>query len=69
MSHYYRMFMPRSIAVILIASSAIFIHTDNVLAHKSYGLYGSHWHPADAWGFVALSVITLVVIWLSRRDK
>ena len=39
------------------------------LAHEGHGLAGSHWHVADAWGFVALAVCLAAAIWFSKGGK
>jgi hypothetical protein len=39
------------------------------VAHEGHGLAGSHWHPTDAWGFVALITAFVVAVWLSRGGK
>ena len=39
------------------------------LAHEGHGLAGSHWHPTDTWGFVALITALVVAVWLSRGGK
>ena len=38
-------------------------------AHEGHGLQGAHWHPTDAWGFVALVSAIAVALWLSRGGK
>jgi len=36
-------------------------------AHEGHGMSGSHWHATDGWGFIALVVLTGVLIWLRRK--
>ena len=38
-----------------------------VQAHDGHGLAGSHWHPTDALGFVALLVVVAAVWWARRK--
>ena len=39
------------------------------LAHEGHGLAGSHWHVTDAWGFVALGLGLVALIWFSKGGK
>jgi len=32
-------------------------------------LAGSHWHETDAWGFVALGLGLVTLIWFSKGGK
>ena len=34
------------------------------MAHDGHGLYGSHWHASDAWGFVLLGAVMALVLWV-----
>jgi len=36
-------------------------------AHEGHGLFGAHWHATDALGFVALAVVVVAAIWLTRK--
>ena len=36
-------------------------------AHDGHGLAGLHWHATDTWGFVAVTAMIAVAIWLSRK--
>ena len=38
-------------------------------AHDGHGQVNAHWHATDAWGFVALGVMLVVAVWLSRGGK
>lgn len=40
-----------------------------VFAHDGHGQVNAHWHATDAWGFVALGVMLVVAVWLSRGGK
>jgi hypothetical protein len=51
------------------AYSVLLIGAKDAFAHSNHGLSGSHWHATDAWGFVVLSAIVVIAIWLSWRDK
>ncbi|WP_290872123.1 hypothetical protein [Aquabacterium sp.] len=36
-------------------------------AHEGHGLDGfSHWHPTDAWGFVAMAIVG-AALWFGGR--
>jgi hypothetical protein len=61
--------MPKSISINLLVPLVVLNFSDYALAHSNHGLSDSHWHATDAWGFVVLSVLVVVAIWLSRRDK
>ena len=39
------------------------------LAHEGHGLGGSHWHVTDAWGFAALGLGLVALIWFSKGGK
>ena len=49
-----------------VALSSLLAATGMALAHDGHGLQGSHWHPTDAWGSVALAVVVTVAILFSR---
>jgi len=36
-------------------------------AHDGHGLAGTHWHPTDIWGFIALAAVVALVIWQARK--
>ncbi|MBQ0920286.1 hypothetical protein KBW71_17755 [Hydrogenophaga aromaticivorans] len=36
-------------------------------AHDGHGLFGSHWHPTDALGFVAVAGLIALAVWLSKK--
>ncbi len=36
-------------------------------AHDGHGLFGSHWHPTDALGFVAVAGLIVLAVWLSKK--
>jgi hypothetical protein len=36
-------------------------------AHDGHGLGGSHWHPTDALGFLAVLVVVAAVWWAGRK--
>ena len=36
-------------------------------AHDGHGLAGSHWHPTDALGFLAVLVVVAAVWWARRK--
>ena len=36
-------------------------------AHDGHGLGGSHWHPTDALGFIAVLVVVAAVWWAQRK--
>ncbi|MFM1909250.1 MAG: hypothetical protein RLZZ591_2927 [Pseudomonadota bacterium] len=52
-----------------VALSSLLAATGTALAHDGHGLQGSHWHPTDAWGFVALAVVVTVAVFFSRGGK
>lgn len=40
------------------------------LAHEGHGLPGSsHWHAADAWGFVLAIGVVAALIWWGGRGR
>ncbi len=39
----------------------------NAYGHEGHGLEGSHAHPSDFWGLVALGLIAGLAAWLSRK--
>ena len=40
-----------------------------VFAHEGHGLFGSHWHATDAWGWLITGAVAAAVFWLSRGRK
>ena len=34
-------------------------------AHEGHGLWGTHWHASDTWGFLVLAVV--LAFWFSRK--
>ena len=50
-----------------IAASALFMWSAAGLSHDGHGLAGAHWHATDALGFVAVSAVIAVAIWLSKK--
>ena len=36
-------------------------------AHDGHGLFGSHWHPTDTLGFVAVAGLIALAVWLSKK--
>ena len=36
-------------------------------AHDGHGLFGSHWHPTDALGFVTVAGLIALAVWLSKK--
>ena len=57
------------IAPKLIAISALSMWANTAFSHEGHGLSGGHWHPTDAWGFVAVGAMLALAIWLSRGGK
>ena len=53
----------------LCMAAAAFALAAPALAHDGHGLFGSHWHVSDAWGFVALASVVAVALFLSRSGK
>ena len=51
----------------LIAACALIAATRAGFAHDGHSLQGLHWHATDAWGFVAVTAMVAVAIWLSRK--
>lgn len=43
--------------------------TAPALAHEGHGLFGSHWHATDAWGYAALALAMALTLWLFRGKK
>jgi len=41
----------------------------SAFAHEGHGLAGGHWHPTDAWGFMAALAFVALAYWLSRGKK
>ena len=50
-----------------IAASALFTWATAVFSHDGHGLSGTHWHATDALGFVVISGLIAVAIWLSKK--
>jgi hypothetical protein len=50
---------------LIVLSAASFSHC--VQAHDGHGLGGSHWHPTDALGFIAVLVVLAAVWWAGRK--
>lgn len=38
-------------------------------AHEGHGLFGTHWHASDAWGFVIVAALAAAAWWASRGGK
>ena len=51
----------------LIAAYAGGMGATAAFAHDGHGLAGIHWHATDTWGFVAVTAMIAVAIWLSRK--
>ena len=51
----------------LIAACACGMGATAAFAHDGHGLAGIHWHATDTWGFVAVTAMIAVAIWLSRK--
>lgn len=51
----------------IIAACASLTGTTAVFAHEGHGLAGTHWHATDVLGFVAVSAMIAVAVWLSRK--
>ena len=51
----------------LIAACAGGMGPTAAFAHDGHGLAGIHWHATDTWGFVAVTAMIAVAIWLSRK--
>lgn len=51
----------------LITTAAAALATTPALAHEGHGLFGTHWHASDAWGFVLLAVLVALGVWSSRK--
>ncbi len=54
---------------VLIAACALLISPAVSFAHEGHGLFGSHWHATDVWGFVALAAIAGAALWFGRGKK
>jgi len=52
-----------------IATTAISTGAGSVFAHEGHGLFGSHWHATDVWGFIAVAAALALALWLSRGGK
>ena len=51
------------------AAAAAAATTGPALAHDGHGMLGNHWHASDAWGFIALAIVVVVALYLSRSGK
>jgi len=60
--------MPKQILNLLVFCLAL-VACAPALAHEGHGLAGSHWHVTDAWGFVALGLGLVALIWFSKGGK
>jgi hypothetical protein len=38
-------------------------------AHEGHGLFGTHWHASDAWGFLIVAVLAVAAWWASRGGQ
>ena len=54
--------LPKSLMAAALVSAAFAAH-----AHEGHGLLGSHWHPTDALGFVAVAGLIALAVWFSRK--
>ena len=61
--------MRNTIAIKIIAATALLTLTFSSFAHEGHGLHGPHWHATDAWGFVAMGLLVALAIWLTRGGK
>ena len=62
----------RSKSIAMAVAAAVMADCAPALAHDGDGLsgmFGSHWHAGDAWGFVALAVVVGLALALSRGGK
>ncbi len=50
-----------------ITTAAALLAAAPALAHEGHGLFGTHWHASDAWGFVLLAALVGLAIWSSRK--
>ena len=57
----------KKITTQFIAASALFTWATAAFAHDGHGLSSPHWHATDTLGFVAVSAMIAVAIWLSRK--
>ena len=60
--------MPQQILKLLSLVFAL-VASAPALAHEGHGLAGSHWHVTDAWGFAALGLGLVALIWFSKGGK
>ena len=51
----------------LIAACTLITTPLTSFSHDGHSLPGLHWHATDAWGFVAVTAMVAVTIWLSRK--
>ncbi len=52
-----------------IAAAVAAVIASPVMAHDGHGLFGSHWHATDAWGFAGLAAAIAGAVWSSRGGK
>lgn len=52
-----------------IAALALSMGSTASFAHEGHGLFGSHWHATDVWGFVILAGIVGAALWFGRGKK
>ena len=46
----------------------LLVTAGTAFAHEGHGAQGTHWHAADAWGFMAgLAAAAALMWWRSRR--
>lgn len=50
-----------------IAAGTGLMAATGVFAHDGHGLAGIHWHVTDTLGFVAVSALIAMAVWLSRK--
>ncbi len=50
-----------------VAACALFMGAKATFAHDGHGMAGTHWHATDAWGFVAVTALVVMAIWLSKK--
>ena len=41
--------------------------TRPALAHGGHGLFGSHWHPTGALGFVGAAGVIALAVWFANK--
>lgn len=50
-----------------IAACALIISATASFAHDGRGMADVHWHATDTSGFVAVSVLVAMAVWLSSK--